>query len=105
MSALVTSDPAFLRARRRSLGAVMFCYLFYYTGRQSFGFAMPGIEKELGLDKPTLGFISMALLWSYAAGQMINGNLGDKFGGRRMMLLGSVFSFALNWLTSFGVGF
>src|SRR5436190_9353777 len=105
MSALVTSDPAFLRARRRSLGAVMFCYLFYYTGRQSFGFAMPGIESELGIDKPHLGFISMALLWAYAAGQMINGNLGDKFGGRRMMLLGSLLSFALNWLTSFGVGF
>src|SRR5436190_19517040 len=105
MTASPQRDAAFLRARRFSLGAVMFCYLFYYTGRQSFGFAMPGIEKELGLDKPTLGFISMALLWSYAAGQMINGNLGDKFGGRRMMLLGSVFSFALNWLTSFGVGF
>jgi OPA family glycerol-3-phosphate transporter-like MFS transporter len=105
MSAPSQSDSAFLRARRASLGAVMFCYLFYYTGRQSFGFAMPGIEEELGLDKPTLGFISMALLWSYAAGQMINGNLGDKFGGRRMMLLGSLASFALNWLTSFATGF
>ncbi len=38
-------------------------------------------------------------------GQMINGNLGDKFGGRRMMFLGAVSSFALNWLTSFALGF
>ena len=45
----------------------MFCYLFYYTGRQSFGFAIPGIEKELGLDKQTLGWISAAMLWAYAA--------------------------------------
>ena len=97
--------PAFLRARRWSLGAVMFCYLFYYTGRQTFGFAIPGIQAELGLDKQTLGWISAAMLWAYAAGQMINGNLGDKFGGRRMMCLGAVFSFALNWLTSFGAGF
>lgn len=97
--------PAFLRARRWSLGAVMFCYLFYYTGRQTFGFAIPGIQAELGIDKQTLGWISAAMLWAYAAGQMINGNLGDKFGGRRMMCLGAVTSFALNWLTSFGIGF
>jgi OPA family glycerol-3-phosphate transporter-like MFS transporter len=83
----------------------MFCYLFYYTGRQTFGFAIPGIQAELGLDKQTLGWISAAMLWAYAVGQMINGNLGDKFGGRRMMCLGAVASFALNWLTSFGVGF
>ena len=97
-------SPEFLRARRRSLGAVMFCYLFYYTGRQTFGFAIPGIQSELGIDKQTLGWISAAMLWSYAAGQMINGNLGDRFGGRRMMCLGAVASFLLNWLTSFGMG-
>lgn len=98
-------SPDFLRARRWSLGAVMFCYLFYYTGRQTFGFAIPGIQAELGIDKQTLGWISAAMLWAYAAGQMINGNLGDKFGGRRMMFLGAFSSFALNWLTSIGVGF
>ncbi len=98
-------DPAFLRARRWSLGAVMFCYLFYYTGRQTFGFAIPGIQEELGLDKQTLGWISAAMLWAYACGQMINGNLGDIFGGRRMMMLGAVSSFVLNWVTSFAYGF
>ena len=97
--------PAFLRARRITLGAVMFCYLFYYTGRQTFGFAIPGIEAELGLQKQTLGWVSAAMLWAYACGQMINGNLGDRFGGRRMMSLGAVCSFALNWATSFATGF
>lgn len=105
MSTLSHHNPAFLRARRWSLGAVMFCYLFYYTGRQTFGFAIPGIQAELGLDKQTLGWISAAMLWAYACGQMINGNLGDKFGGRRMMLLGAVSSFVLNWVTSFAYGF
>jgi OPA family glycerol-3-phosphate transporter-like MFS transporter len=100
-----THSPAYLRARRISLGAVMFCYLFYYTGRQTFGFAIPGIQAELGISKETLGWISAAMLWSYAVGQMINGNLGDKFGGRRMMGLGALTSFLLNWLTSFGIGF
>ncbi|WP_438482337.1 MFS transporter [Oleiharenicola lentus] len=87
------------------LGAVMFCYLFYYTGRQTFGFAIPGIQQELGLSKQMLGWVSACMLWAYAAGQMINGNLGDKFGGRRMMMAGAVASFGFNWLTSFGTGF
>ena len=79
----------------------MCCYLFYYTGRQTFGFAIPGIEEELGVSKETLGWVSAAMLWSYAIGQSINGNLGDKFGGRRMMSLGAVLSSCLNWLVSF----
>lgn len=98
------ADPGFKRARWQVLGAVMFCYLFYYTGRQTFGFAIPGIQKELGLSKETLGWVSASMLWSYALGQAVNGNLGDRFGGRRMMALGAGFSFLLNCVTSFGIG-
>ena len=83
----------------------MFCYLFFYTGRQTFGFAIPGIEQELGISKSTLGWASAILLWTYAIGQSINGNLGDQFGGRRLMSLGAVISCGLNWVVSFGTGF
>jgi len=92
-------------AQWRMLLATMFCYLFFYTGRQTFGFAIPGIEQELGLSKATLGWASAALLWAYALGQSINGNLGDKFGGRRLMSLGAILSCALNWVASFGTSF
>ncbi len=83
----------------------MFCYLFYYTGRQTFGFAIPGIQAELGLNKQSLGWISAGMLWAYALGQMINGNLGDRLGGRRMMTAGAGASFLLNWAMSLSVGF
>ena len=85
--------------------ATMFCYLFFYTGRQTFGFAIPGIQQELGLSKSSLGWVSAMLLWSYAIGQSINGNLGDKFGGRRLMSFGAVLSCGLNWVVSFGTSF
>ena len=94
--------PSFRAAQWRMLLATMFCYLFYYTGRQTFGFAIPGIQEELGISKATLGWASMCLLWSYAVGQAINGNLGDKFGGRRMMSFGAIASCAMNWIVSFG---
>lgn len=89
----------------RMLFAVMFCYLFYYTGRQTLGFAIPGIQQEFGISKQLIGWISAGMLWGYAIGQAINGNLGDKFGGRKVVTAGAVLSTAMNWATSFSVGF
>jgi len=99
------SEVLYHRYKWTALLGVSFCYLFYYTGRQTFGFAIPGIQKELGLSKEMLGWVSAAMLWAYAVGQSINGNLGDKFGGRTMMFTGAVLSFAANWATSFADSF
>lgn len=84
--------------------ATMFCYLFFYTGRQTFGFAIPGIQAEFGFSKTTLGWVSTAMLWTYAIGQAINGNLADKVGGRRIMTLGALASTVMNVVVSFGGG-
>jgi len=95
---------SFRRAQWRMLLAAMFCYLFFYTGRQTFGFAIPGIQAEFGVSKAALGWASAALLWCYAVGQAVNGNLGDKFGGRRVMSAGAILSFIMNWATSLSTG-
>lgn len=92
LSGLAVPMSRFRIAQWRMLLAAMFCYLFFYTGRQTFGFAIPGIQAEFGLSKETLGWASSAMLWAYAIGQAINGNLADKFGGRRIMTLGAVLS-------------
>ena len=94
----------FRKAQYRMLFAAMFCYLFFYTGRQTFGFAIPGIEAEFSVSKTTLGWVSAALLWCYAIGQAINGNIGDKFGGRRVMSAGAVLSCLTNWAVSLSTG-
>lgn len=103
-AAVGANEKAFRRAQWRMLLAAMFCYLFFYTGRQTFGFAIPGIQAEFGVSKETLGWVSAGLLWCYAVGQAINGNLGDKFGGRRVMSAGAVLSCAANWAVSFSTG-
>lgn len=95
-----TNDPLIRRKQWVVLFATMFCYLFFYTGRQVFGFAIPGIQAETGLSATALGLVSTCLLWTYAVGQAINGNLADKFGGRRIMSLGAVASTAVNWVVS-----
>lgn len=104
-STFVASDTSFRRAQWRMLLAAMLCYLFFYTGRQTFGFAIPGIQKEFGFSKETLGWVSSAMLWAYAIGQAINGNLADKYGGRRIMSLGAILSCFANWVVSFSSGF
>lgn len=100
-----TAAQMYRRYKWTALLGVSFCYLFYYLGRQTFGFAIPGIQKELGLSKEMLGWVSASMLWAYALGQSINGNLGDKWGGRVMMLAGAVLSFSANWATSLSNGF
>ncbi len=87
------------------LFAVMFCYLFFYTGRQNFGWAILGISKEFNISKGDIGWTGAGMLWAYGIGQFINGNLADKFGARRMMALGGFLSFLMNWLTSFATNY
>ena len=87
-----SETTSFRRAKWRMLLATMFCYLFFYTGRQTVGFAIPGIHEELGISLTTLGWMSTTLFWCYAVGQFINGNLGDRRGARVMVSLGAVIS-------------
>ncbi len=96
---------ALRRAQWRMVGAVMLCYLFYYTGRHNFAWAGPGIIEEFGITKEKLGWASAGMLWAYGLGQLINGNLADRYGARVMMALGAVLSVAMNWATSFAPTF
>ncbi len=94
------TNPEFRKAQWRMLFAVMFCYLFFYTGRQNFGWAILGMGEELNISKQAVGWIGGSMLWAYGLGQFINGNLADKFGARYLMVLGGLLSVAMNWATS-----
>jgi OPA family glycerol-3-phosphate transporter-like MFS transporter len=96
---------SFRQAQWRTLLLVMFCYLFFYTGRQNFGFAARGMQDELALSATALGFFNAALLVGYGVGQAINGNLGDIYGARRMVTIGAFLSVALNWMVSYAPSF
>ena len=98
----ISQSATFSQYKWRALIGVTFCYLFYYTGRQTLDFAVSGIQHDYGLSKYQIGWISATMLWCYAGGQFINGNLGDKLGGKAMMIGGAVLSLAANWVFSFG---
>ena len=105
MSNIKTSVSDFRNTQWKMLFAVMFCYLFYYTGRQNFGWAIQGISLEFDVTKQHIGWASAAMLWAYGIGQFINGNLADKYGARRMVVIGGVLSVIMNWATSFATAY
>lgn len=99
------SPASFRRAQWRVLVATSVCYLFYYTGRQNFGWAIKGLAEDVGLSNTQIGWISGTGLVCYGASQIASGHLGDRFGGRRLVALGAWLSCLLNWLVSVGQGF
>ena len=105
MNPIENTNQNFRRYQWKMLFAVMFCYLFYYTGRQNFGWAIQGIALEFNVAKQYIGWAGAAMLWAYGIGQFINGNLADKFGARRMMVIGGVLSVLMNWATSFATAY
>lgn len=99
------SAAAFAQAQWRVLLVTSVCYLFYYTGRQNFGWAIRGLREDVGLSNTEIGWISGTGLACYGVGQIVAGYLSDRFGGRRLVTAGALLSCLFNWLTSLGRGF
>lgn len=94
-------EKHFRRDQWKMLFVTMFCYLFFYTGRHNFGWAARGIAKELDISFQQVGWISFAMLMGYAIGQLINGNLADRWSPKMMIVSGGGFSILCNLSISF----
>jgi OPA family glycerol-3-phosphate transporter-like MFS transporter len=93
--------PGFRMRRGLNWFALGLCYASYYMCRYNFRFATPGMMKDYGF---TTGQISdMLAIWSlaYGTGQLINGLLSDRIGGKRSMLIGAVGTIAVNLVFGF----
>jgi OPA family glycerol-3-phosphate transporter-like MFS transporter len=97
-------DKRFVRAKWTILFALMFCYFFYYCGRQNFGFAILGMQQTLHLTTTDTGLISAGLLLAYGVGQAVSGSFGDKYGARNLLTIGAILSVLFNVIASFATG-
>ena len=73
------------RVRFGVVGFALALAMIAYMQRVSISLAAPGIQADLGLDKPTMGLIFGAFALSYALLEVPMGALGDKFGMRRVL--------------------
>ncbi|HVM47810.1 MAG TPA: MFS transporter [Candidatus Acidoferrum sp.] len=100
-AARIQYPPGF-RARRGLnwviLGAT---YASFYVCRYNFRFATPGMASEFHFD---YAMITEILAWSslaYGVGQLVNGLVCDRIGGRASMVIGAVGTVAINLIYGF----
>lgn len=80
-------------------------YGTFYLCRANISFALPGLAAEFGYSKTLLGLLGSALFIMYSLGQFVNGQLGDKFGARKLVFTGMIVSALLNIVFSFSAAF
>ena len=94
--------PPGFRARRGLNWTILgLMYASYYMCRYNFRFATPGMVEEFGFNK--FEITSILAWWSvaYGFGQLINGLLTDRIGGRTAMLIGAVGTITINLIYGF----
>jgi len=78
-------------------------YGSFYFCRTNLAVAVPGIEAEFHLTKTEIGTLLGSLKLAYGVGQLINGQLAERFSPRKLLAIGMLTSAALNivfgWMT------
>ena len=89
-------DRLYLPWRKRIVTALWLTYASFYLCRVNISIALPGIMKESGYSQTLVGGLASAFFVVYGLGQLVNGQLGDKWGARRMIPIGVFLSAGLN---------
>src|SRR5678815_5011778 len=85
-----TQYPPGFRARRGlNWGFLGLLYTSYYMCRYNFPIANKAISTEYAFSKGQMGWIITTNLLAYACGQIINGLLTDRLGGKKAMMIGA----------------
>ena len=75
----------FERKARRMVILCWMSYMILYVGKKTLKLCLPGMIASGVCTEAQGGLISSVFLGSYAAGQLINGWLGDRMHPRHMM--------------------
>lgn len=87
--------------RKRVFTTLWISFGAFYLCRVNLSIALPEIMKEFGYSRTDVGMIGTVFFAIYAIGQFINGQLGDKFGARRLITIGIFFSVVMNIIFGF----
>ena len=76
-------------------------YASFYLCRANLSIAIPLIMEEFNFTKTQVGSVGSALFFAYAIGQVVNGQLGDLIGARRLVTIGIITSALSNIMFGF----
>ncbi len=99
------ADRRFRRAEASTLLVLWLAYGAFYFCRTNLSAAVPGLEHDLGLSKTEIGWILGSFKVVYGVGQLVNGQIAERIGARRLLAIGMLGSAALNVLFGLGTGF
>src|SRR5215813_4621652 len=96
------TDAPYPRGFRTRRGLNWTClgllYTSFYMCRYNLSIANKEISNEFHFSRAQMGYIITTALFAYACGQIINGLLTDKLGGKRAMLIGAAGTVLMNTL-------
>ncbi len=90
--------PGFRARRGLNWGFIGLLYTSFYMCRYNLSVANKAISEEYGFTRADMGLIITASLVAYAIGQIINGLLADRLGGKKAMLIGATGTIVMNIL-------
>ena len=90
--------PGFRPRRGLNWAVVGLMYTTYYLCRYNFSYANKSIADEFGFNKSDMSTILSVNFVVYGCGQIINGLLTDRLGGKRAMLIGATGTVIVNAL-------
>jgi OPA family glycerol-3-phosphate transporter-like MFS transporter len=92
----VKHPPGFRPRRGLNWAFIGLLYTSFYMCRYNLPLANSAISSEFGFSKAQMGKIITTALLAYACGQIVNGLLADRFGGKRAMLVGAAGTITMN---------
>jgi OPA family glycerol-3-phosphate transporter-like MFS transporter len=100
-SILAPHPPGFRARRGLNWFVIGLLYASYYMCRYNFRFATPGLVHDYGFT--TFQITGMLSAWSiaYGTGQLVNGLLTDRIGGKTAMLIGAAGTIIINLIFGF----
>src|SRR6266403_4710430 len=92
----VQHPPGFRPRRGLNWAFIGLLYTSFYMCSYNLPLASSAISAEFGFSKAQIGSIIPTALLAYACGQIVNGLLTDRLGGKRAMLIGAAGTIVMN---------
>jgi OPA family glycerol-3-phosphate transporter-like MFS transporter len=96
MTKIPPHPPGYRPRRGLNWAFIGLLYTSFYMCRYNLSIANGAISREFGFSKADMGAIITTALLAYACGQILNGLLADRVGGKRAMLIGAAGTVVMN---------
>jgi OPA family glycerol-3-phosphate transporter-like MFS transporter len=92
----IVLPPGYGARRGLNWGVVGLLYTSFYMCRYNISIANKAISDEFGFTKENMGDILASFFYAYAIGQVVNGLITDRLGGKKALLIGAAGTIVCN---------